>query len=71
MKSYYIVVRDKINMSRIPSDFDLQALNCWFCSPVVSLDESYEIFDVLGELVDRFQILDRFRSPNVEVVCVN
>lgn len=70
MKQYYIVVRDNIHMPWIPSDYNLQVLNCWFRSPVVSLDESYEIFDVLDELVERFQILDRFRYPTVEVVCV-
>ena len=68
MKKCRIVVREKIVMPWKPTDFDLQSMDCYYESPVVMVDTTRNIFDILDELVERFQVLERFRLPTVELV---
>jgi len=70
-KRYFIIIRNKIHMPWVPSDLDLQRMDCFFRSPIISFDEDTNIFDMLDTFVERFGIPDSFRYPEVELCCVD
>ena len=52
MKSYILIVRDGIHLSRIKTDAALQTVDCYYQSPVFEADGTLAAFD---QAIDYFQ----------------
>ena len=54
MNKYKIIVRGDIRMPWSPSDYDLQAMNCYYESPSFFADTRANIFDILDFAFDQY-----------------
>lgn len=72
MKHCRIIVRGRIIMPWTPTDEDLKIMNCYFESPVFSVETDIDIFDILDYAYDRYftdfsaiRIVDSLELVNV------
>lgn len=73
MKHCRIIVRGRIIMPWVPTDEDLKIMDCYYESPVFSVEPNMDIFDILDYAYDRYfmnfcsiRIVDSFTLINVD-----
>ena len=54
MKSYKAVVRGEIYMPWQPTDVDLKIMGCYYESPIFSVAENMDNFDIIDYAYDTF-----------------
>lgn len=54
MKRYQLIVRSQINIGRTINDYDRKALNCYYVTPVFSIDYDCENIEVVDYGFEKF-----------------